>query len=319
MSTFAPQSSMSRTAESSLLDGVFAANNRTFNHDRHEGADLEASSAAAGAHQFARDFSRIPVHAPERLSDADVLRQSGSGDTSSGGPASAPISGFFFCNPPFDSSQIRNALSTAQSWVGTVVPILDLFRMGRLTGDRETAVRVALRENFNITDPFPRFSLTPQTPLETLLANLTAIERALSQPLQFYCTHACLPGDLAWVLSNPDRFGLPPGIINICPGFFGCDPLKQASTIIHERAHEAIGAEDRAYEVSATYDSLSTTTALENADSYAVFVRQVYHNGIHRPGMACSILTSRMRDFELSEPTLRMPTPRRPRLLPPEE
>lgn len=189
--------------------------------------------------------------------------------------------------------------------------------MGRLTGTRETAVRIALRENFNVTDPFPRFSLTTR-PLDTLVNNFNLIETALNQPMQFYCTHACLPGDLAWVLSNPATFGLPPGIINICPDFFGCDPLKQASTIIHERAHEALGANDIAYEVSGSYDSLPTMMALNNADSYAVFARQVFHNGIHRPGMSCDVLNSRIPDFHLSEPRLEMPRRRPPSLMPPE-
>ena len=227
------------------------------------------------------------------------------------------IPGVYDCKPPYNPDEVTNALDTAKLWIGTVVPTVELYKMRRLSDDRDTAVRVALRENFNITDAFPRFKLSPQSDLDTIISNLKTIEAALKKPLQFNCTRACLPGDIAWVLSNPERFHLPRGVINICPDFFGCDPLKQASTMIHERAHESIGAQDHAYEVSGRYDSLATITALENADSYAVFVRQVFHNGIHRPGMSCSVVNSRIPDFHLTDPTMRLPPPSKGPLLTP--
>lgn len=300
MSTFAPRSNRCKASE--LPAPVFAT------HSSAPPPGLQAlAETDSTTNGFAHDFSSVPVH---RQTDPFSGNQ----------PFSQPLSGYFFCDPPlYDANQIRNALDTAKIWVGTVIPILELFKMGRLPDTRETAVRIALRENFNITDPLPRFALTPR-PLDVLIANYHTIERALNQPLQFYCTTACGLGDLAWVLSNPARLGLPPGIINICAGFFGCDPLKQASTIIHERAHEALGANDIAYEVSGSYDSLPTMMALNNADSYAVFARQVFHNGIHRPGLSCSVLHSRIPDFHLSEPRLQRPRPRQPGLLvPPSE
>ena len=312
MSTFASRSNMCR-ASSELPAPIFATHSRA----PHPGVQAlsETNTPPATAH----DFSRVPVHAPapaDRIPTDQIRRQVG-GVGGLGGPPQ-PFSGYFFCNPPlYDASQISMAVATAKSWVGTVISILEMFRMGRLSGTRETAVRIALRENFNVTEPFPRFSLTAR-PLDTLVNNFNLIETALNQPMQFYCTHACLPGDLAWVLSNPATFGLPPGIINICPDFFGCDPLKQASTIIHERAHEALGANDVAYEVSGSYDSLPTMMALNNADSYAVFARQVFHNGIHRPGMSCDVMHSRIPDFHLSEPRLEMPRRRPPSLMPTE-
>jgi hypothetical protein len=311
MSTFAARSTKCQASE--LPAPIFA----THSPAPHPGLQAFTETESHPApNEFAHDFSSVPVHAstPAERIPGDQIRRQGPG---LGGLPPQPISGTFFCNPPlYDASQIRNALSTAKTWVGLVIPILDLFRMGRLSGTRETAVRIALRENFNITDPFPRFSLGPRA-VDTILNNFNLIETALNQPMQFYCTHACLPGDLAWVLSNPSTFGLPPGIINICPEFFGCDPLKQASTIIHERAHEALGANDIAYEVSGLYDALSTMSALNNADSYAVFARQVYHNGIHRPGMSCSIMNSRIPDFHLTEPRFERPRPQPPSLLNP--
>jgi hypothetical protein len=225
--------------------------------------------------------------------------------------------GFFFCDPPlYDADQIRRALDTAKLWVASAILRLDQFTTGGQAIEEETAVRVALRDNFNITETHPRVTLLPKTPLETVLDNFNLIERALNQTLQFYCTSACRPGDLAWVLGNPEALRLPRGIINMCQGFFGCDPLKQASTIIHERAHDALRAKDHAYEVSSAYDSLPTIMALENAESYAVAARQIYHGGIHGPGLSCRPATSRIGRLELLEPTFQPSRAPRPTLLP---
>ena len=259
----------------------------------------------------------------DKLAGSQLRRQQGGdrqppGPTPGGAQPANPTGGnLYFCSPAlYDIDQIRTAVDTARQWVRWVIPVLSLFKMSQLSGSRETAVRVALRDNFNITEPRPRFSLSATSPLDTILANFATIERALSQPMQFWCTTACLPGDLAWVFSNPQTFGLPPGVINLCPEFFGCDPLKQASTIIHERAHEAIQAEDHAYEVRSLYDVLATSTALQNADSYAVFARQVFHDGIHGPGLSCSVANSRFRPLQLSQPRLEYPRPEGPRLFP---
>jgi len=220
------------------------------------------------------------------------------------------IGGFFFCDPPlYDADQIGRALETAKLWVATAILRLDQLTTGSQTVEEETAARLALRDNFHITETHPGVTLLPKTPLETVLDNFITIQGALNQTLQFYCTSGCLPGELAWVLPNPQKLQLPPGIITMCSAFFGCDPLKQASTIIHERAHEALKAQDYAYEVSSKYDSLPTTMALENAESYGVAARQVYYGGIHGPGISCRG-TSGIRPFEFLE--LTPPSPKAP-------
>ena len=70
---------------------------------------------------------------------------------------------------------------------------------------------------------------------------------------------------------------------------------KLVQSFIHERAHEAIKADDYQYEVRSAYDSMATITALENADSYAVIARQIFHDGIHGPGLSCSFSESCIR------------------------
>lgn len=272
------------------------------------GGGCPKCSNSSGGHAHYSALRSLSRSGASRLSKDQILRQEGSRyyQTAPNLPPNQPaVGGFLFCDPPlYDVAQIRRALDTAKLWVASAILRLNQFTMGGQTIEEETAVRVALLDNFNITENHPRVTLLPKTPLETILDNFVTIEGALNQTLQFYCTTACRPGDLAWVLGNPGALGLPRGIINICRGFFGCDPLKQASTIIHERAHDALGAKDHEYEVSSLYDSLPTIMALENAESYAVAARQIYHDGIHGPGLSCSG-ASRIGPLKFLEPMLR--------------
>jgi hypothetical protein len=235
---------------------------------------------------------------PER----EILRQRQPGAFSDLPPANAE---FWNCSPPRDPAPVGTALDNAGAWVRRTVAALNLFQLGRLTQSERNVVTTALRENFHTVDP----SHVPE-----IIGKFETIQRGLAQRLVFHCAGYCLPGDLAFVFRNPGSFGLPARIITICPEFFGCSPLKQASTIVHERAHEALGALDIAYEVESRYDSLAHIAALENADSYAVAARQIFHDGLHGPGLGCSILGSRLRRIELSPPTPGPPGPSPPRL-----
>jgi hypothetical protein len=341
MQTFAQQKNKPRTPVPPLP---------ARSHRQAPSPKTQTKLSEAPSHGSRHDFSRIPIH-PPAAGAMQVQRSCGCGGGCSGcsgklgaheqshvldfasmlaageiqrdGPASPgsqpkpePAETMtLFCNkPPYDSAQIRRALSTARVWVGSVIPMLGLFKMGKLNEEQRTVVSTALRDNFNITDPSPRLTLLPEPPIDTILNNFIAIDRALNRSMTFYCTDVCLPGDLAWVVRDPEGSGMLAGNISICPGFFGCDPLKQASTIIHERAHEAIAARDHAYEVSGNYDSLATITALENADSYAVAARQIVHRGMHGPGLSCNAVLSRVPDPKLMEPTLQLPAPQQPGL-----
>jgi hypothetical protein len=76
--------------------------------------------------------------------------------------------------------------------------------------------------------------------------------------------------------------------VNLCPFFFSCsNALIRPTTIVHEVAHQYPGAEDNAYEDRPAYATLSASDAMDNADSYAVGVRQVYHSGAQGPGLTC--------------------------------
>jgi hypothetical protein len=274
-----------------------------------------------GSPQVSRKCAACEAEEEEKLQkkeaaskDEIILRQEESPYYQLDQPA---VGDFYFCNPPsFDRDQIVRALDNAKLWVTSAILNLELFALGGQTIEEETVVRLALRDNFNLTETHPPETLVPKSSLKTIIDNFVTINGALNQTLNFFCAPDCRPGELAWVLPHPEKLGVPPATITTCQLFFGCDPLKQASTIIHERAHQAIGAQDRAYEVDSRYDSLPTNRALDNADSYAVAARQIFHGGIFGPGLSCAG-TSRSRPFELLEPTPQPPRAPRPPRNPP--
>jgi hypothetical protein len=73
--------------------------------------------------------------------------------------------------------------------------------------------------------------------------------------------------------------------VHVCPPWFRCrDYFRRVTTLIHERAHQYPGATDNAYEWESAYSTLSSDDAIDNAESYAVAARQIYHGGAHGPG-----------------------------------
>jgi hypothetical protein len=72
--------------------------------------------------------------------------------------------------------------------------------------------------------------------------------------------------------------------IHVCPPWYTQDYFNRVRTLIHERAHQYPGASDNAYNWSSDYATLSPDDAIDNADSYAVAARQIYHGGAHGPG-----------------------------------
>jgi hypothetical protein len=74
------------------------------------------------------------------------------------------------------------------------------------------------------------------------------------------------------------------GDIHVCPPWYGNDYFQRVTTLIHERAHQYPGAAGDTYEWDADYATLSPEDAIDNAESYAVIARQIYHGGAHGPG-----------------------------------
>jgi hypothetical protein len=143
-----------------------------------------------------------------------------------------------------------------------------------------SVVTGAINTNFHTTAP---------ADITTIAANFTALKGVLDAAINFECASSfwCDPNDLAYVRG---RFAWARRMfdINLCPLWFTCtNSRKQIGTIIHEVAHKRPGAEDKAYEWDPAYATLSTADAMDNAESYAVAARQIYHGGSYGPGETC--------------------------------
>jgi lysine-specific metallo-endopeptidase family protein len=88
---------------------------------------------------------------------------------------------------------------------------------------------------------------------------------AIKKSIDFQCETSCSRDVLAYVYSVWSD-------LHLCPYWFNSGPERQASTVIHELAHDVVGCDDNAYEwQTAKYRSMSVDEAIDNADSYAHF------------------------------------------------
>ncbi|HTA28691.1 MAG TPA: M35 family metallo-endopeptidase [Bacteroidia bacterium] len=175
------------------------------------------------------------------------------------------------------NNQIKQAIAEARTWINYVEPKMATYKnsKGKST-DQSNLIRYALTMNFHTIK---------QEDADKIADGISEIKRHMQKDLSADCIpySGCGPNDLAYVqgaylinrLSN----------LHLCPLFFNCTDLRsQASTIIHEIAHQYPGTTDNAYEGGKKYTKLSSSSAMNNADSYAVFVRMVYFDGEAEPG-----------------------------------
>ena len=88
---------------------------------------------------------------------------------------------------------------------------------------------------------------------------------AIKQSIDFQCETSCDANVLAYVYSVWSD-------LHLCPYWFNSGAELQASTVIHELAHDVVGCDDNAYEwETAKYSAMSVSDAIDNADSYAHF------------------------------------------------
>ena len=177
---------------------------------------------------------------------------------------------------------LRNHLADARTWVNDAAPKVASFAYfyanPRVTAVPESpnsleVVRNALRDNFHTT----------KDGLLTIRDGFNSLRTALSRSLTFECEdsgctyRAYVRGAIAAVRRLGD--------IHVCPPWFKCrDYFRRVTTLIHERAHQYPGATDNAYEGQASYATLPVDEAIDNAESFAVAARQIYHGGAHGPG-----------------------------------
>jgi hypothetical protein len=185
------------------------------------------------------------------------------------------------------ADMLASHLRHARTWVNQAVPRVRAFADGGGSGTARRAVETALADNFNATDTGTASAVA---------RGLESIQQGINGPTEYECAppSSCRRGDLAYVESVSEEFvGLYGDVIHMCPRWFSCpDYYTRVTTLIHERAHQYVPATTDIYEWQAGYHRIAPHVALDNAESYAVAARQIYHRGQHGPGTA----SCRLRD-----------------------
>jgi hypothetical protein len=184
-----------------------------------------------------------------------------------------------YCTPA-QATMIQSHLADARTWLDDAEPKVAGFSAGTASAPVSAVVSKALTDNFHTTAP---------ADVATIAGNFAAMRTALNGAMNYECASSfwCDGTDLAYVRG---RFAWVRRLfdVNICPLWFTCaNYFKRVSTLIHERAHQYPGATDNAYEWDPAYATLSAANAIDNADSYAVATRQIYHAGAQGPGLVC--------------------------------
>ncbi|MEZ2295998.1 M35 family metallo-endopeptidase [Variovorax sp. RCC_210] len=157
-----------------------------------------------------------------------------------------------FDDCPANWKPVANAAQTlGASWLGNVVTGL-----GALPSPLPARVSALLTTHFHTTY---------DKDIAKILERFKKLNTAIKQSIDFQCESSCDKNVLAYVYSVWSD-------LHVCPYWFGSAPDLQASTVIHELAHDVVGCDDNAYEwESAKYAKMSVSDAMNNADSYAHF------------------------------------------------
>lgn len=192
---------------------------------------------------------------------------------------SGPAPGTTPCTPQ-QTTDISNHRTTAQGWVSNAVTKLSAYQGNTDTPEAHTMVANALNANFHTTDP---------AFVTRIAAKLNEIKTIIDS----------LPLDRFKCICNPptgDAFTYGTGSsaeIHLCPNWFSSsDDIRRHTTVIHEVGHAArLGGAPQPnntiqdiYEFHAGYATMTADTAIQNPDPFAVFIRQLFHNGGHPPG-----------------------------------
>ncbi len=158
--------------------------------------------------------------------------------------------------------QIEPAVRQVQSWLSNTIHHLSNY-IGNSTS--EPSVSAALQYHFH--------SLTTQTANNVLTILNRINSEIVSRPdLNVQChtaTDDTCSAAGAYVSGN---------LLVFCPKFFQGGSIWQTTALLHELAHSitrVTDITDRAYQRNRAYTYLSTNEALTNAESYALFCREI--------------------------------------------
>jgi hypothetical protein len=222
-----------------------------------------------------------PVPGPEEYRQSAVAEEvhPAAPPSPAGPPTPGPAPATQHCQP-WQTTMLTNHLTNARTWVDDAETKIAATAAGTAPPAVAAVVSAALTTNFHTTSP---------ADVKTIAANFGALKTALAGTFNYECAGGfwCSANELAYVR------GRTAGVrrlfdINVCPIWFSCgNYFKRVSTLIHERAHQYPGATDNSYEWEPTYATISASAAINNAESYAVATRQIYHGGAYGPGLHC--------------------------------
>jgi hypothetical protein len=179
-----------------------------------------------------------------------------------------------------DSEQrqkVEPAVLKANQWLSRAIPALDAFISGAKTKEAQAAA-AALNKHFHSVEPAVVTYIRDR--LRTIQSDIFTRQnfRINCPPASdAECSKVSTGTEFAGVVSeNQDE-------LNFCERFFKRNEDDRASTIIHEFAHALLGLSktqrmliiDRAYKQDPYYYYLTTGEALTNAESYAMFAREL--------------------------------------------
>jgi hypothetical protein len=104
--------------------------------------------------------------------------------------------------------------------------------------------------------------------IRQIISGFDMILGALTDSITYECESWCLGEKCGYV------YGLWTDV-HFCPSFFRAGARFQTRCLIHELAHKEAGAGRDTYEYDPGYSSLTPAQAIDNADSYAVFARDI--------------------------------------------
>jgi hypothetical protein len=196
-------------------------------------------------------------------------------------PVSGPPPLTTSCSPG-EVAMLTIHLAHARAWVNEAESKIRAFATGKLSRAEAAIVIKALMDNFHTST---------LADVGIILANVVSLKNALSVSPAFECVDA-LCTLVGWIegvepyayVSGMSARARRTNAISVCPTWFG-EPsfVERVTGLIHERAHQYPGARDQAYNHEDEYVFLSPHEAIENAESYAIAARQIFHGGAHGP------------------------------------
>ena len=184
------------------------------------------------------------------------------------------------CNSKDVVEMVGSHLNAARHWLSDVILKISAVRSGNASRNVERIVFKSLKDNFNISNK-------DVINMAVIASNLSKLLSNLNKNVPIECESECHLQDLTkWRRDSVSGYvyHLLGSKIHLCPIWFQkLDYFDRVRVILHESVHFYLNARGDTYEWMSSYKNLDTLSALKNADSYAVAVRQVFFHGAKGP------------------------------------